>query len=172
MFQLTHHWIRKQIKKFGNEGKTLEIGSYYRKRSPRDLFPGYIGIDKNPGPGVDIVMDADEIISSQRFKENSFSRVLCISTLEHAPNFEVVLKAINYVLKPGGHFYLTLPAYGFPLHYSDPSGKIPDDYWRFSELAIKEVIMKGYKILSWNESRSVGPSGGPVINCLGEKNGI
>lgn len=47
------------------------------------------------------------------FANNAFDVVICSEVLEHIPDFESVLAEIDRVLKPGGIFAATVPAY-FP----------------------------------------------------------
>lgn len=43
------------------------------------------------------------------FKNNCFDLVTMIEVLEHLHEYDIVLKEVSRVLKPGGHLYLTIP---------------------------------------------------------------
>ncbi len=45
------------------------------------------------------------------FADASFDRVICSEVLEHVPNYEVVLKEIQRVLKPGGLLAVSVPRF-------------------------------------------------------------
>lgn len=165
MLRRTMRWVGQQVEKYGNEGVALEIGSKCVSSGIADLFPNYIGIDLEEGKNVNIVMDAYDI--SQRFKENSFDIVLCLYVLEHVPDIKGILEQINYALRKGGHFYVSVPLFDYPTHgYTNKEAK---DYWRFSEDSVRDFIMKGYKILAYEFGRGNRPGGGPVLDCLGKK---
>jgi len=165
MLKRTKRWIGQQVQEFGAEGMALEIGSNSVSGGIVSLFPNYIGIDLQEGNNVNIVMDAYDI--SKRFKHESFDIVLCLYVLEHVPDIKGILKQVDYVLKKGGYFYVSVPLFGYPAH--SYSGEESKDYWRFSEEAISEFVMKGYKIVASELGRGNRPGAGPVIDCLGRK---
>lgn len=103
------------------ERKTLELGSTDVNGSVRPLFRGpYVGIDHEPGIGVDRVMNANAL----DFPAAAFECVVSTSMLEHDPAFWLTLPEVGRVLQPGGYFILTTVSTGFPEH-NNP------DYWRF-----------------------------------------
>jgi len=120
------------------KGKVLDIGAWYPAGCPKRFFDDYTGIDIQPGKAVDYVMSAYDI--SKKFEKESFDVVLCMNVLEHVPDIAGVLEQVNYVLKPGGYFFISMPEFGFPVH------NYPGDYWRASLSAVREYIMKGYDI--------------------------
>jgi len=127
MLRRTVRWVGQQVQEFGAEGKALEIGSYCVSDGIRDLFSNYTGIDLCEGKNVDIVMDAYDIF--KRFQPESFDTVLCLYVLEHVSDVKGMLEQIDYVLKKGGYFYVSVPLFGYPTH--SYSGKKSKDYWRF-----------------------------------------
>jgi SAM-dependent methyltransferase len=144
--------------------RILDIGSRDTNGSPRPLFPDseYTGIDIHEGAGVDIVMDAHMLF--KHFDENHFDAVLCLNLLEHATNPWRVMRQIEFVLEDGGYLYVSVPAIGFPYHGS------PKDYWRMTEHALRDVIMDGYNILSFEHgASSYGKY--PIMDCMGVKIG-
>lgn len=164
MIECTLDWIEKVNKKFDiKPDKVLDIGSLDSNGSPRSLFfnSAYLGIDIKEGKGVDEIVSAYDL--EKRFRVDYFDVVLCLYTLEHLRCFWEVLDGIDYVLIPKGYFYLSVPTFEYPKHECGY-----EDYWRFSERSIREVIMKGYDIVSLEVGKSrFGKY--PVINCLGKK---
>lgn len=114
-------------------GSVLDVGSYDVNGNVRGFFKGarYIGIDMRPGPNVDRVLDAHDIVDA--FGPESFDTVVCCEMLEHDPAFWVSMARMGAVLKPGGRLLLTTRGIGFPLH------EYPDDLWRFTVSAGKHL---------------------------------
>lgn len=107
-------------------GSVLDVGSYDVNGNVRGLFGGarYVGIDMRPGPNVDRVVDAHDLVET--FGPESFDTVVCCEMLEHDPEFWTSLAQMGAVLKHGGRMLLTTRGIGFPLH------EYPDDLWRFT----------------------------------------
>ena len=74
-----------------------------------------------PGPGLDQVramgIGEDTIVAGTAtelpFEDNSFDLVTAFDVLEHLDDDSEGLKEIHRVLRPAGHFLLTVPAYRF-----------------------------------------------------------
>jgi SAM-dependent methyltransferase len=131
---------------FDLPGPVLEIGSYQvagqeHLADLRALFPGkpYVGLDMRPGPGVDLVADAQDLPHA----DASVGTVIAMNTLEHVPRFWRALDEIRRVLRPGGALLLSCPFY-FHIH------SFPSDYWRFTPEAL-ELLLEDYpsKVLGW-----------------------
>jgi SAM-dependent methyltransferase len=125
----------------------LEIGSFLVPGQEaiadlRGLFPGksYTGLDIRPGPGVDLVADAEALPQA----DASVGTVLCLNTLEHVPRFWRVFDEIGRVLRPDGALLVSCPFY-FHIH------RFPKDYWRFTPEAL-ELLLEDYpsKLLGWH----------------------
>lgn len=97
----------------------------------RPLFPGhvYVGIDLREGPGVDKVLNLQEIA----LPDESVGTVLCLETLEHVEYPRRALGEIYRILAPGGMAVLSVPMY-FPIH------EFPNDYWRFTPDGIRSLL--------------------------------
>lgn len=87
--------------------KVLEFGSRNVNGTVRSLFPNahYVGVDRIPGSGVDIVADASEI----RPPDDStlFDYVICTEVFEHDPNWASLCLAAYLNLRVGGIFICT-----------------------------------------------------------------
>lgn len=157
-------------------GRVLDVGSLNINGSAKKYFlpkdcEKYIGIDMQAGKDVDIVANAHDL--EEEFGTDAFDVVICMNTLEHDNKFWLTLEAINKVLKKGGYFVFGSPTYSFPIHYH------PDDYYRFLESAVRQVVMEGYEILDLEEvysKREPDPSYkkgwkgiNPIICALGRK---
>ena len=121
----------------------LEIGSRNINGTPRRFFTGtYIGIDMLDGPEVDVVATSDAI----PFPAESFDCVVCTEMLEHDPSPWLTLPEIARVLRPGGVVILTARGIGYPLH------GFPDDYWRFTESALRHLFqLAGLRVVETRE---------------------
>ena len=128
-------WLAKQASKI--KGRVLEVGSYNVNGSPRCVIQAqeYIGVDMAPGPGVDIVCNAHDLI--ERFGRESFDVVISCEMIEHDSDPAKSVEAMRAVLKPGGLLVITSPANGFPEH------RFPKDYFRFMPDYYRDVLFKG-----------------------------
>lgn len=111
------------------------------------------------------------------FADGSFGLVLCNSTLEHDPFFWKTLQEIRRITASGGLFIVGVPGYADmgiehivpgptrSAHFlrrlmqllggpSLPAGTLtlgehhfPGDYYRFSEMALRDVLLEGWDIL-------------------------
>lgn len=163
MIECTLEWIERVNDEHNLKfDRVLDIGSRDTNGSPRHLFADceYTGIDIKPGKGVDKTLSAYGIYS--HFGSQSFDAVLCLYLFEHLKYLWHVLVETNFVLKPGGYLYVSVPTIGYPIH------EHPADYWRFTEQAVRDVIMERYEIISLEHGKSTYGKH-PVINCLGRK---
>ena len=161
-------WLRKTRYLLPIEvGKILELGSLDVNGTPREVYGTsgeYFGIDIEFGKGVDLVMNANDIITKLGFQE--FDLVICMNLIEHDQYFWKTLEGIKHVLKPGGYFIYGTPTFAFPIH------RYPKDYYRFGEDAVREVIMDGFEILNLEEVFTKELDGKPInptICAIGRK---
>jgi len=108
--------------------RVLEIGSRDVNGSVRPWVEGlhpadYTGVDIEPGPRVDVVCDATEVVD--RFGAESFDIVISTELLEHVRDWRRVVENMKTVLRPGGTLLITTRSRGFWLH------GWPWDYWRY-----------------------------------------
>jgi len=113
-----------------------EFGSYRvpgQRHLPtvRSYFPGkrFVGCDLQPGPGVDEVQD----LHALTLPDASVGAALLFDTIEHVRDPFRALHEIRRCLKPGGILVMTSHWY-FPIH------AYPDDYWRFTASAFRELL--------------------------------
>lgn len=117
-------WCRTQVETRDLAAlRTLEVGSFNVNGSVRELFTGdYIGIDRYAGPGVDIVMDAENLGPMR-----GFPVVISTEALEHADRPWQVVAEMARVLVPGGTLIVTCRGFteegSFGYHN-------PPDRWR------------------------------------------
>ena len=141
-------WLLKIKTKLPTQlGRVLDVGSLDINGSVKDYYgkatTEFIGIDMQEGKGVDIVMNAHDLLT--KFEPESFDVIFCMNTLEHDNRFWVTLENMYLLLKTGGYLVFGSPTYNFPIH------KHPKDYYRFLEDAVREVVMDGFEILDIEE---------------------
>jgi SAM-dependent methyltransferase len=108
--------------------RVIEVGSGNVNGSLRPLLeswePGeYVGVDVVPGPGVDQVCSAEELV--ERFGRDRFDLVVSTEMLEHVRDWRRVVSGMKGVLSAGGTLLLTTRSIGFPYH------GYPHDFWRY-----------------------------------------
>jgi SAM-dependent methyltransferase len=139
--------VRTVADTFPLPGPILEIGSYLVAGQGglgdlRGLFPGrqYVGLDVRPGPGVDLVGDAERL----PLADGSVGSVLAVCTFEHVRRFWRAIAEVRRVLRPDGAFLVACPFY-FPIH------EYPRDYWRFTPDALA-LLLDDYPslLLGWH----------------------
>jgi len=107
--------------------RVLEVGSRIVKRTVRTVFPScreYVGIDMIEGPGVDVILKAED--AHNHFGAESFDAVLCLETMEHVQHWRAALESVFSCVRTGGVFCMTTPTIEKGRH------NYPDDYWRWT----------------------------------------
>jgi predicted SAM-dependent methyltransferase len=130
-------FTRKVGWKFGD--RVLEVGSLDVNGSIRANFPRseYIGIDIREGPGVDLVLAAEEL--PLKFGAGYFDIVMCCETLEHVEHWREAMLGMWASLKDGGFMTITTPTQEKGRH------DYPSDYWRWT-LEDYRTIFRDQKI--------------------------
>src|SRR5665647_1883063 len=90
----------------------LELGCGGGKRDVRA-----VGVDLLDLPGVDIMGDALEVLSS--LPASSVDSIYSEHFMEHVPQPHSILREAERVLKPGGEFRAIIPHFSNPWFYSD-----------------------------------------------------
>ncbi len=130
----------------------LEVGSQDVNGSPREVIQPlsprtYYGVDFCEGKGVDVVLDANDLVS--RFGPASFDLVVSTEMLEHVRDWKTAIRQMKRVLKPGGFLVISTRGPGFPYHGH------PHDYWRYTVRDF-ERIFSDLRILVCKEDVSPG----------------
>jgi SAM-dependent methyltransferase len=131
-------WVRSELADLTGTlhgARILEIGSGRQDMgedaySFRDLFADdneFVQSDVNPEHGH-LVVD----VTKMDFVEE-WDVILCVSVLEHVPDFGGALGCIYRALKPGGRAIIVAPMC-FPYHDE------PHDYWRFTVHGVREML--------------------------------
>jgi SAM-dependent methyltransferase len=142
MHKAAYEWIADQVAdKVTNTLRVLEIGSYDVNGSVRDLFTGaqYVGIDRRPGRGVDIVCDARDLDHRA-----VYDIVLSTEVLEHEPDPAQIVACARRALRRGGLLLLTAASPERQPHGCDggPVGK--EHYAGVSAEAIR-AMLRGWR---------------------------
>jgi SAM-dependent methyltransferase len=128
--------------------KAVDLGAMNVNGSYRELLPpnvDYVGVDLEPGPGVDLVL---EEVYRLPFDDGSVDLVMSGQMLEHCGQFWRVFNEVFRILKPEGLAFMIAPSSG-PVH------RYPVDCYRFypdSYQALAEWC--GLRLVhSWTDER-------------------
>jgi len=123
-------WVAAQVERFRlADADVLEVGSYDVNGTVRPLFTGrYLGVDLQPGPGVDLLV-TDDLYDSPRFDV-----IVSTEMLEHDARPWVTLQDWHRALRPGGCVLITARGFEYGPH------DYPADYWRFSEPSMRLLL--------------------------------
>lgn len=157
----THEY--RLLRNMSFSGEVLDIGG--NKDSDYHTFLSsankIVTANINPSGGCDLVFDIQKPFP---LGSNSFDTVVSMNVLEHIFDFHPVFSEVRRVLKPGGTFVSSTP-FMFHIH------ACPDDYFRYTESALRELAKKhdfevekievlGYGIFSllWQTTGNVIPT--------------
>lgn len=113
--------VEERLKGLTPPRSVVEFGSRNVNGSVRPLFKGamYTGVDVEPGPCVDIVMDAALFEPAIRP-----ACVVCCEVLEHAPNAQAIVTNAVDILESGGVVIITCASTGRPPHSAVDGGPL------------------------------------------------
>lgn len=117
MHDNNHKWLRDLQKAYPqafHDVAVLEIGSKIWGVPPNDTVRPYftdcyyVGVDREDGPGVDVVSE----VSNLTFVPESFDVLVSFSLFEHDPAWRSTLKSALRFLCPGGLLFTCFGAEG------------------------------------------------------------
>jgi len=119
MRQEVFDWVQGIVAEYAPAGPVLEVGSYDVNGTVRPLLPkqGYVGVDLQVGPGVDVIVDACTMDLT------GFNTVVCTEALEHIRKPWLAVERMYAALNAGGLVIITW-CFQFPIH------NYPSDYFR------------------------------------------
>jgi len=127
--------------------RVLEIGSLDINGGVRPLFAelvaggAYIGIDAQPGPGVDVVADGSV------YKSNlPFSVVVTTEVFEHTALWPKIIRNAHKLLVPGGLFIATMAGEGRHRHSAIDENPIRD--WEYYKNVTEPMLSEQLTIFS------------------------
>jgi hypothetical protein len=117
-------FLRKYVKP--KPGRALIVGSklYGQREDRRRAYAEAVGVDMQPGNGVDVVLDLEE--DGAALTLGTFAHIECWSTLEHSRRPWLLAATLESLLEPGGTIHLTVP-FAWRLHNYGAG-----DFWRFT----------------------------------------
>lgn len=131
-------WVEAQLSGLTGElrsARILEIGSGRQDMgedaySFRHLFDDsneFVQSDVDPSYGHAVVD-----VTTMTFDEE-WDLILCVSVVEHVPDFHAAARRIHRALRPGGRAVFVAPMC-FPYHDE------PHDYWRFTVHGVRHML--------------------------------
>jgi len=136
---------------FFSNKRILDMGSRDINGTPRHLFEGceYVGVDKDPGPGVDVVSFMHEYDDGE-----GFDVVVTNGALEHDKFCDLSVANGWRLLKPGGLFLGSAAGVNFPKHnlelgvgghYQSISREMVEEWSREFKIPFEITEARGYK---------------------------
>jgi SAM-dependent methyltransferase len=141
--KLTRVTLDRFIQAHASPGRTLDLGAQTGPYAA--YFPRRVAVDLHPGPGVQVVGDAQAL----GFVDGSFDVVLCTEMLEHVPEPQRAVDEMRRVLKAGGLLVLST-RFLFPIHDA------PHDYFRYTKYGLRHLLREFEIVDLQEETTSVG----------------
>lgn len=121
-------YVATKVRELGPFADVVEFGSRDINGSVRSLFPlaAYLGIDIEPGPGVDFVANAARYRTAV-----GHDCVVCLETLEHTAEAQQIIGAAWEVLRSNGALIVTMACDPRAPHSASDGGLVqPGEYYR------------------------------------------
>lgn len=97
----------------GEELRVLDVGCGGRKQ-----VPAAVGVDRVPGPAVDVVADLEGTLP---FEDECADHVFAIHVLEHVRDLLGLMAELHRVLRPTGVLHVLAPEWHHPNAVADPT---------------------------------------------------
>lgn len=112
-------------------GRTLIVGSkvWPGRVDRRPRFKDAIGVDLEPGLGVDVVVDMEQ----DQPDLEVFDHIECLSVMEHTPRPWLMAANLERLLVPGGTIFVAVP-FAWRLH------GYPQDFWRMTPDGLRSIF--------------------------------
>ena|SRR5688500_641661 len=125
----------------------------------RDLVKDaqYLSVDIYPGRGVDVVCDAADWRTDEKY-----DLVICCETLEHTPRGKEIIESAHEALRPGGILLLTCATDPRAVHGAATDMPLPGEYYQ----NVSPDDMKNW-LLDWGDyNMEVHPQGDLYVSAL------
>lgn len=138
MHRSVHRFVESALTRRDIENKhVLEVGAYDVNGSVRPFIEQhhpaeYVGIDARPGPGVDLVVNAEHLTDAMGFA--SWDLIVSTEMLEHVEDWRACMAEMTSALKLGGLLVLSTRSPGFPFH------EFPHDHWRYTRDQMTAIL--------------------------------
>lgn len=137
--------VKRQFPQYFKNVSVLDIGALDINGNNRYLFENYtyIGVDLGPGPNVDVI-SRGHLYKSDKL----FDVVISTECFEHDEFYDLTIKNMYKLLRPGGLFIFTCAAPGRPEHGTLNTSyeaapfvcELNDYYKNLSEIDIRKII--------------------------------
>lgn len=107
-----YRWGEGLLKSLPGIGTVLELGSRNLNGSLKGVTVAkWVGIDRRAGQGVDVIANAVDYYTDERY-----DCVVCTEVLEHEERWRDIIACAAHHLDYGGYFILTCAGPGRPVH--------------------------------------------------------
>jgi len=105
-------------------------------------LPGWLGVDVEPGPDVDVRADMHHL----PFRDSSLEQIHTRHTLEHVEDPRQCLRELYRVCKPEGRIAIIVPHYSNPAYWADMTHKRPFSARSFEYYDLQLAKRSGFPI--------------------------
>ncbi len=131
-------WVEGQLAEIADDlrsARILEIGSGRQEIGEDPFSFRHLFDDSNEFVQSDVEPDHGHLVvdvTSMDF-DAEWDLILCVSVLEHVPDFMAAAQRIHHALRPGGQAVIVAPMC-FPYHDE------PHDFWRFTVHGVGHML--------------------------------